>query len=133
MRTTMTLLAVAMMVTAAPMLERDKLEKMAETANTPKEHVSVAKQYRLQASEFERKAAKHEAEARKLRSANGNPIAQKWPALVSRSSVKERQLAMEARRAAAECLEAADLHMRLSIEKLAEADNARRSRTDKVN
>jgi hypothetical protein len=131
-KTTIALFLASMIMTAAPMMEREKLEKMAESANSPKEHAFVSKQYRLQAEEFERKAAKHEADARKLQSAHGNPIAHKWPAMAARPSVKERQLAMEARRAAAECLEAADRHMRLSVEKLAEADSIRRSRSNSL-
>ena len=125
-------LAVAPIPGATPMVERGKLEKMAENANTAKEHVAVAKQYRLQAEEFERKASKHEAEARKLQTSPSNPIAHKWPAMAGRPWEKERQLAMEARRAAAECLEASDRHMRLSVEKLADAQDAQSTRSGGV-
>jgi hypothetical protein len=128
MKATVAFLIASMMVTATPMVEREKLEKMAEAASTPKEHVAVAKQYRLQAEGFEQKAAKHVAKAQKAQSGQGNPMAYKWPAMVNASSAKERQLAMEARRAAAECRAAAEHHMRLSVEKLAEADSTRRSR-----
>lgn len=124
-----TVLAVAPVIGATPMVERGKLEKMAESAKTPKEHVAVAKQYRLQAEEFERKAAGHEAEARKLRAAPGNPMAHKWPAMAPRPWEKQQQLAMEARRAAAECLQAADRHMQLSVEKLADAQDTQATRS----
>jgi hypothetical protein len=123
-----TVLAVAPVI-AGPMVERGKLEKMAENADTPKEHATVAKQYRLQAEEFERKAAKHEAEARKLQASAGNPMAHKWPAMAPRPWEKQRQLAMEARRAAAECLQAADRHMQLSVEKLADAHDTQAARS----
>jgi hypothetical protein len=126
------ILSVAPVIGATPTVERSKLEKMAEAADTPKQHVEVAKQYRLQAEEFERKAAKHDAEARKLQTAPGNPMAQKWPAMVSRTPRKERQLAMEARRAAAECLEAAERHIQLSVEKLADAHDTRTTRSGGV-
>ena len=116
-----TVLAVAPAIGATPMVERGKLEKMAESAKTPKEHVTVAKQYRLQAEDFERKAAQYEAEASKLQASPGNPMAHKWPAMAPRPWEKKRQLAMEARRAAAECVQAADRHMQLSVEKLADA------------
>jgi len=125
-RTTLSLFAVATILAAAPaaaatnLVDRNKLESMAETAKTPKDHVAVAKQYRLEAEQFEQKAAKHEEKAMKLEAAPRSPMAHKWPAMAGKPWVKERQLAMEARRAARECLEASDRHMRLSVEKLAE-------------
>jgi hypothetical protein len=59
-------------------------------------------------------------------------MANKWPAMVSRPWEKERQLAMEARRAAAECLEASNRHLQLSVEKLADAQDARSTRSGGV-
>src|SRR5262245_26609544 len=125
-RTMTSLLVVSAILAAAPaaaatnLVDRNKLESMAETAKTPKDHIAVAKQYRLQAEQFEQRAAKHEEKARELESAPRSPMAYKWPAMAGKPWVKERQLAMEARRAARECLEASDQHMRLSMEKLAE-------------
>jgi hypothetical protein len=127
-----TILAVAPVAASNAMVKRDKLEKMAETAKTPKDHVAVAKQYRLQAQQFEQKAVEHETTARKLQSSPHSPMSQKWPAMATQPWVKERQLAMEARRAAEECLEAADRHMLLSVEKLAEASPTGSSRSDSV-
>ncbi|HYP13800.1 MAG TPA: hypothetical protein VEQ63_07740 [Bryobacteraceae bacterium] len=129
---TSAVLAAAPASAANAMVERSKLEKMAETAKTPKDHVEVSKQYRLQAAEFEQKAAKHESEARRLQSASGNPMAQKWPGMVNQTSAKQRQLAMEARRAAKECLEASDRHMRMSVERLAEATDTQSTRANNV-
>jgi hypothetical protein len=137
-RTALSVLAVFAILTdvrvaaANSMVERSKLEKMAETAKSPKEHVAVAKQYRLQAEQFEQEAVKHETEAQKLASAPRSPMAYKWPAMVGQPWVKKRQLAIEARRAARECLEASDRHMRLGVEALAEANHSRSSRSDGV-
>ena len=90
---------------------------------SPAEHAKLAKEYRLRAESFEAQAKKHEAEARKLHARPRSPIAHKWPAMSPEPWVKERQLAMEARRAAKESMEIADNHMRASVEALAEVRN----------
>jgi hypothetical protein len=137
-RTTLALFVASTMLAAAPLaaattlVERNKLESMAETAKTPKDHVAVAKQYRLQADQFEKQAVKHEEKAKELESAPRSPMAYKWPAMAGQPWVKERQLAMEARRAARECLEAADRHIRFSVEKLAEASEPRSAQSKDV-
>jgi hypothetical protein len=105
---------------ADPSGDRNALQKMAEKAETPREHVAVAKQFRLQAQHFQQKADRHEAEARRLESRNRSPMSYKWPAMGGQPWLKERQRAMEARRAAEECLDASERHMRMSVEKLAE-------------
>lgn len=115
-----------------PKVESAKLERMAEVAKTPKDHVAVAKHYRSQAEQFEQKALKHEAQARKMQNNPNNPMAYKWPAMAGQPWVKERQLAMEARRAAQESLEASERHMRLSVEALADASDKRASQPESV-
>jgi hypothetical protein len=101
---------------AEPMLEAKVLEKMSKNAQTPEDHAKVAKQYRLRAESLQEKAEKHEADARKLRSTNANPMASKWPAMVNNGADRERRLAMQARRAAQECFELANHHVRLAVE-----------------
>jgi hypothetical protein len=96
------------------------LEQMAEAAQTPAEHVKVSKQYRLRAEGFDLKAKQHEDEARKLEKQPRSPIEHKWPAMAKQPWIKERERALEARRAANESREIADRHMRLSVEALAE-------------
>lgn len=129
---TVGLLAASVAATFTPAMAKDakfetaKLEQMAESAQAPVEHVTVAKQYRLRAEEFEAKARKHEAEAQKMEARPRSALEHKWPAMSRQPWIKERQLAMEARRAAKESFEVADRHMRLSVEALAEA-SARRS------
>jgi hypothetical protein len=109
-----------------------QLARLAEVAKTPSDHIAVSKQYRSQAEEFARQAVKHEAAARKAE-ATPAPLENKWPALGRKAGSKERQLAMEARRAARESIDAADRHFRLSVEALAQAADQDKSRTGSVN
>ena len=103
-------------VAKGPAVEPEKLEKLAAKASTPAEHATVAKQYRLRAEALDATAEKHEAEARKLSNGPANPMAAKWPAMAGRSAQTERQLAVQARRAAQECYARADHHLRLAVE-----------------
>jgi len=121
----LTVLALAFLVTMAtmpavaaePMVGAEKLETMAKNAKTPGEHAAVAKQFRLRAESFAAKAEKHEAEARKLANGPRIGIDAKWPAMARNTAAKEKQLAMEARRAAQENYALADQHIRFVIEK----------------
>lgn len=99
----------------SPMDELE-LEAMARKAKTRAEHVAVAKQYRLRAESFEAEAKKHEAEVQRILSRPASPLELKWPAMARKSWQLERQLAMQARRAAQEAYEKADWHLRRSIE-----------------
>lgn len=106
-----------------------KLEQMAEAAQSPAEHVAVAKEFRLRAENFEAKAKKHEETAQKLQAQPKSAIAHKWPAMSRQPWVKERQLAIEAQRAAKESFDLADRHMRLGVEALADASERPASTT----
>lgn len=65
-------------------------------------------EYKDRAAKLEAKAMKHEAEADRMEKASrSNPMLYKWPAMVKGPIERERRLAMEARRAAAESLELA--------------------------
>lgn len=127
-----TIFSMTTAMAANPVADRGKLERMAESAKTPKEHVEVAKHYRAQAEHFTQKAESHEAEARRLQAAPRSPIEYKWPAMGRQPWIRERQLAMEAHRAAKESLEASDRHMRMSVEQLAEAAAERSQRPKDV-
>jgi hypothetical protein len=100
---------------AEPVIEAEKLETMAKAAKTSTEHATVAKHYRLRAEAFEAKARQHETEARKL-SGPRIGIDAKWPAMARKTAQREKQLAMEARRAAQENYALADKHIRMVIE-----------------
>lgn len=65
-------------------------------------------EYKDRAAKLEAKAKKHDAEADRMEKASrSNPMLYKWPAMVKGPIERERRLAMEARRAAAESLEMA--------------------------
>jgi competence protein ComGC len=78
--------------------------------------ISRTTHYRLRAEAFEAKAEKHEEEARKLAARPRNPLEVKWPAMARKSWQRESQLAVQARRAAKECYDLADRHIRLAVE-----------------
>jgi hypothetical protein len=67
-----------------------------------------ADEYRRNAAKLDQKALRHEAEADRLaKNSRSNPMAHKWPAMVQGPIDRERRLAMQARRAAAESRELA--------------------------
>jgi len=101
---------------AEPVTETAKLHRMAREATTAAEHVKVAKLFRLQAEQMEAKAAVHEKKAREYAAAPKSPLAHKWPAMAPQKDRQERELAMQARRAASESLEMAARHTQLAVE-----------------
>jgi len=112
---------IAMTLGAEPMMDRTELESVAKAAKTSVDHAKVAKQYRLRAEEWNTKAERHEAEVKRLQARPRNAMDHKWPAMANNSPLnKERQLAVEARRASVELTERADYHYRASIEAAAE-------------
>lgn len=104
----------------ANMVEPAKLEAMAKAARTAEEHVAVAKQYRLKAEDWEQRAKGHEEEAVRLERRPRAAIEHKWPAFSRQPWQAERAKAMQARRAANECLEVAGVHERKALGLLAE-------------
>lgn len=95
-----------------------KLEQMAEAAQCAVEHGEVAKQYRLRAEQLEARAVKHEKRAAELEAKPKGPMHAKWPAMARKPWVKERELAIQARRAAKESKQLAERHVQLSVETL---------------
>lgn len=96
-----------------------ELARLAAEADTPAKHTQVAKQLRAKAADLNAKAVKHEAEVRRLERQRF-PVEHKMPpALAHRPTMRERELAMEARRGAREALAQADMHTQLAVELLA--------------
>ena len=111
--------AVVLPITGAePVVEASKLSALARDAQTPAEHAAVAKQYRLRAESFEAQAAEYEQSAKRRQQAAG-PMIHKWPAMAPPAVQKDKQKAVEARRAARESRELAERHLRDSVESLA--------------
>jgi hypothetical protein len=98
---------------AEPVLEAKQIEQLAKKADSSEEHAVVAKHYRARAENLEAEADKLEREVRQRRSAT-NPMAAKWPAMTNSGIPKKERLAMQARRAARECLQLAVYHQRLA-------------------
>ncbi|MCW5966359.1 MAG: hypothetical protein KIT83_20145 [Bryobacterales bacterium] len=94
------------------------LERMAESAQCAAEHAEVARGYRLRAEQLEAKAVKHEKNATELEARPKGPMHHKWPAMAQKPWAKERDMAMQARRAANESQLLADKHLRLGMENI---------------
>jgi hypothetical protein len=94
-----------------PLVELEKVHKMAKEAVTASDHATVAKHYRLHAEAQEREAIALEKERGPLPA-----MAHKWPSMVRKAGEKERSLAMQAKRTAKELLALSDKHMKLAIE-----------------
>jgi hypothetical protein len=95
-----------------------RLERLAVEANTPSRHADVARQFRLRAEELNAKAVRHEAEVKRLRAAR-MPHEHKIPEAVQQPLAREREQALQARRAAREAAQMAQRHTNLSVELLA--------------
>jgi hypothetical protein len=92
------------------------LQAMSKSAVTAKQHEEVAKQYKDRAAEFAKKAEKHEKKAADLMAQPAPPIAHKWPAMQPKPWEKERQLAMQARRAAEESAQLSARHTQMAAQ-----------------
>ena len=121
-----TLTMAALMTGAAYGQTTAKMERthsLASSARTSVQHATVSKQYRQHAESFAAQAAEHEKNVRDLTRASGAaPI--KWPGLASGQLQKEKEKALEARRAERETKELADRHLRLAVEAQAEPTDA---------
>jgi|GEM_PF-1637627 len=92
-------------------LDDAKLAAMSKAAKTAQDHLELARVYRERAAEFEAKARRHETKADELtRQVSYNPLRHKWPAMAHGPADRERNLAMQARRAAKESLQLAERH-----------------------
>jgi hypothetical protein len=98
-------------------IEVSKLEALADSADSAKEHAEVAKHYRLRADRFVEQAERHEAEVSRLNKKLHGAMAHKWPSLTRGTVDREKQLAMQSRRAASESLALAERHVQLAVEK----------------
>lgn len=99
------------------------LELMAESARCAAEHGEVARGYRLRSEQLEAKAVKHEKKAAELEARPKGPMHAKWPAMAQKPWAKERDLAMQARRAANESKLLAEKHLRLGMENITASCN----------
>ncbi len=111
-----TTLGAARAVAAEPVTETAKLHQLAKGAVTAADHVKVAKMYRLQAEALQAKAAVHEDKAKEMDAIPKSPLAHKWPAMAPQKGRQERQLAMQAQRAATESMALASKHIQLAVE-----------------
>lgn len=106
----------ALLMPAQSTQSKPDLQAMAKSATTATQHSEVARLYKLRADEWFAKAAQHEREAARLEAQPAPPIAYKWPAMRPRPWEKERQMAMQARRAAEEASQISARHFRLAAE-----------------
>lgn len=109
-------LGAARAIAAEPVTEVAKIHRLAKEARTAADHVKVAKMYRLQGEALQVKAAAHEDQAKELDAQPKPPLAHKWPAMVPPKSRQERDLAIQARRAARESFDLAAKHIQLAVE-----------------
>jgi hypothetical protein len=93
-----------------------EIAKLADSARTATDHASVAKAYRLRAEAFTEMAEKHEAEVAKKQNGPQIGMASKWPAMSRNSAQREKQKAIDARRAARESEQLAAYHTQLAVE-----------------
>lgn len=100
-----------------------RLEAMAEAAECAAEHGEVAKHYRLRSEQLEAKAVRHEEKAAALEARPKGPMHHKWPAMAQKPWTKERDLAVQARRAANEAQMLANKHVQLGMENIAATCN----------
>lgn len=101
---------------AEPMAEPATLHAVAKSAVTAADHVKVAKMFRLQAEALQAKAVAHEDRAKELEAQPKSPLAYKWPAMSPPKGRQERELALQAKRAARESMELASKHIQLAME-----------------
>lgn len=95
--------------------DSNRLQAMAKAANTPEAHTEVAAGYNSWAATLEAKADSHEREATRLaKAALKSHLLHKWPAMATAPAERERRLAMQARRAAAEARSIALKHKSLA-------------------
>jgi hypothetical protein len=104
-------------------LSEEKLSKLSKSAKSQADHKEVSRQYELRASELEAKARVHDQEAERLANRKGyNPMAHKWPAMVTAPVDRERSKAMQARRAARESMDLMAKHRELAAKASIEAE-----------
>ncbi|MBL8233623.1 MAG: hypothetical protein JNL98_34320 [Bryobacterales bacterium] len=96
-------------------MDAKELSAMAKSAQTPEQHLAVAKEYDVQSRYFEKKAVTHEQRANELRDKQGyNAMQHKWPSMARGQEMRESSLAMQARRASRESFEWAAYHRNIA-------------------
>jgi hypothetical protein len=122
----MILMGASTLVLGAQTGSEKDLQQMAKSATTSAQHAAVSKQYTLRAEQFEAKAKKHEANAAELAARKNNyAMTHKWPAMIQGPIDREKQLAIEARRAAEESLTLAAKHGQQALQLEARGTGAR--------
>ena len=96
-----------------------RLAALAREARTGPQHAVLAREYRVQAETFERKAGEIEGRVERLQRSLP-AIAHKWPAMAPRELTSAKEEAVSARRAARESRLLADRHLRLAVEAAAQ-------------
>ncbi|MEJ1933737.1 hypothetical protein WDZ92_26345 [Nostoc sp. NIES-2111] len=95
---------------AAPATAKTLAER-AKEAKTAKDHLDLAVQYERRAKALEAKASAHDTEADGLLRRQSNiPMSYKWPGMVNGLVDKQRNQALQARRAAKESYERVAFH-----------------------
>jgi hypothetical protein len=122
----MILMGASTLVLGAQTGNEKDLQQMAKAATTSAQHAQVSKQYTLRAEQFEAKAKKHEANAAELAARKNNyAMTHKWPAMIQGPIDREKQLAIEARRAAEESLTLAAKHGQQALQLEARGNGSR--------
>ncbi|MEP7364339.1 MAG: hypothetical protein ABI972_13885 [Acidobacteriota bacterium] len=111
-----TTLGAARAAGAEPMVGTSQLHKLAKGAVTAADHVKVARMFRLQAEALHAKAAAHEDAAKEWEALPKTAMTYKWPAMAPLKGRQERELALQAQRAARELLALASKHIELAVE-----------------
>lgn len=94
----------------------DTLARRSQEATTAREHAGIAREYRLRAEALDKQAKAYEAEAARKSARPRFPVEGKMVAHIRNTGERERQLAVQTRRAAEQALERADHHVRLAVE-----------------
>lgn len=94
----------------------DTLARRSQEATTAREHATVAREYRERAEALDKQATAYEAEAARKSARPRFPNESKMVAHLRNSGERERQLAVQARRASQQAFERADHHIRLAVE-----------------
>lgn len=100
----------------------EQLAERARAARTAEEHHAVADGYQKLASQQRERAERHEQEAERLAPRGFHPMLHKWPGLALAPANRERARAMQARRAANEAMQLAEIHRERARENAAAAE-----------
>jgi hypothetical protein len=94
--------------------EAADLGKLAKRANSPSDHLEVAKMYERRATTLDATADRLERELGREKATPPSVMETRWPAMVVNARERREQLAMQSRRAAEECFRLAAHHRSLA-------------------